>query len=66
MRDLHHRMPVILDREGLQLWLDADAARNALQELVLTPGAAELQAWPVSRQVNSPLNDEPGLVMAQN
>lgn len=66
MRDLHHRMPVILERDAMQVWLDAEADKAALQELVLMPVVTELQAWPVSRRVNSPLNDEPDLVEAQS
>jgi len=66
MRDLHHRMPVILERDALESWLDQEADKNELQRLLMQPVATELQAWPVSRKVNSPLNDEPGLVEAQN
>ena len=66
MRDLHHRMPVILERDAMQIWLDGAADKAALQDLVLTPVATELQAWSVSRRVNSPLNDEPGLVEARS
>jgi len=34
MAELHHRMPAILGKEGLQAWLDPAAAPEALQALL--------------------------------
>ncbi len=62
MRDLHDRMPVILEPNQLGHWLARDAHDGELQAQVAAPVTIELQAWPVSRAVNSPLQDQPGLV----
>jgi len=60
---LHDRMPAILPEETFDRWLDPDAAPAELQALLSTPYPAELlDAWPVSTAVNSPANDDPGLV----
>ena len=60
---LHDRMPAILPEDAFELWLAPDADLNALRELLLTPyPAAMLKAWPVSGLVNSPANDDPGLI----
>ncbi|MBT8423035.1 MAG: SOS response-associated peptidase [Gammaproteobacteria bacterium] len=62
MRDLHHRMPVILEPAAMDDWFDPAADKEALLQKVNAEVAIELQAWPVSRRVNSPLNDAPELV----
>jgi len=62
MRPLHDRMPVVLDAGGRDAWLDAATPPDRLQAL-LEPAAEEtLEAWPVSRRVNSPFNEDPSLV----
>jgi putative SOS response-associated peptidase YedK len=55
---LHDRMPVILPRQAWQRWLDPAAAPGELTSL-LVPFAGELEAFPVSRRVNSPANEDP-------
>jgi putative SOS response-associated peptidase YedK len=62
MRDLHHRMPVCLSREMHELWLAEDSPRSDLDDLVKGPQDVPLQAWPVSRRVNNPVNDTADLV----
>ncbi len=58
MADIHLRMPVILQPDDYDSWLNP-ASRDEHQEL-LRPCAAELlQAWPVSTVVNRPANDTP-------
>jgi len=61
--EVHHRMPVILPPETYDLWLDP-AVREAEQLLsVLGPYPTEdMEAYPVSRRLNNPSNDEPGCV----
>jgi putative SOS response-associated peptidase YedK len=56
IRDIHHRMPVILPREGHDLWLDSSTPDSELLAL-LRPEGEGLQAYPVSTLVNSPRND---------
>lgn len=62
MRPLHERMPVILDAGGRDAWLDAAAQPATLQALLAPPAEDALEAWPVSRRVNSPFNEDPSLV----
>jgi putative SOS response-associated peptidase YedK len=57
-RVLHDRMPVILPRESWPRWLDPAADTAALSSL-LVPFAGALEAFPVSRRVNSPANEDP-------
>jgi putative SOS response-associated peptidase YedK len=61
--EVHHRMPVILPPETYDLWLDP-AVREAEQLLsLLVPYPTEdMEAYPVSRRVNNPSNNEPGCV----
>ena len=63
LRDLHDRMPVILDRDAFDLWLDPgvdDAAR--LQELLVPAPAGLLETVRVSKTVNSPAHDAPDCI----
>ncbi len=60
MAPLHHRMPVVLVPETATGWLDSpDDVLSAFQDT-----APELRAWPVSRRVNSPANDDAELIDA--
>ena len=60
---VHNRMPVILPPEYHELWLEP-AVREPDQLLpLLRPYPVEdMEAYPVSRRVNSPSNDGPGCV----
>lgn len=63
MRPLHDRMPVVLDRENFDLWLDPkveDASK--LQPLLVPYSGDDFEAFPVSRLVNSPTNDLPNCI----
>lgn len=59
---IHNRMPAILLPEHERVWLDDSAGQAAWLD-VLRPYPAELMtAYPVSRRVNSPANDDPSVV----
>ena len=62
MRPLHDRMPVILDEAGREAWLDPAAETEQLESLLAPAPDGILEAWPVSRRVNSPFNEDPSLV----
>jgi putative SOS response-associated peptidase YedK len=62
MQPLHDRMPVILDAGGREAWLDAQSSPSDLQALLAPAPEDALQAWPVSRRVNSPFNEDPSLI----
>jgi putative SOS response-associated peptidase YedK len=60
LRPIHSRMPVILDPKDYSLWLDhgvQDATR--LQSLLSPYASGRMQAYAVSRYVNSPRNQGP-------
>lgn len=63
IRPLHDRMPVILAPEDFDLWLDPkieDAAR--LQSLLRPAPNDILETYPVSKLVNSPINEMPNCI----
>jgi putative SOS response-associated peptidase YedK len=59
LRDLHERMPVVLEAADWGLWLgetEGDAAA------LLRPSGAEFRTWRVSTRVNNVRNDDAGLL----
>lgn len=63
MADIHHRMPIILDRKFEDEWLNPDIseAEEAMKQLQQAP----LDKWdiyPISTAVNSPKNDSAALI----
>ena len=61
--EVHNRMPVILHPEDYELWLDPDfGEKEPLADLLRPYPANEMEAYPVSRRVNSPSNDDPDCV----
>ncbi|ATJ83228.1 SOS response-associated peptidase [Halomonas beimenensis] len=62
-REIHGRMPVVLDAESLAPWLDPRVTeRETLRGAVHHLAAEALTHWPVSHRVNRPVNDEPSLI----
>jgi putative SOS response-associated peptidase YedK len=63
MQPIHDRMPVILPKSQEATWLNP-AIQHAADVLpLLVPySAADMEAYPVSRMVNSPENNSPDLV----
>jgi putative SOS response-associated peptidase YedK len=58
VREIHTRMPVILPEEHHEAWLTGEAGKE-----ILVPFPAErMKAWPVSRRVNNPRNDDADIV----
>jgi putative SOS response-associated peptidase YedK len=61
--EVHNRMPVILHAEDYEMWLDLDFDEREPLTSLLKPYPAEtMEAYPVSRRVNKPSNNEPGVV----
>ncbi len=60
MKQLHHRMPVILEPGSAGRWLGGDA--ELLHEV--DKATPKMQAWPVSRTVNNARNEGAGLIDA--
>jgi putative SOS response-associated peptidase YedK len=62
---VHDRMPVILQPDSEEAWLDPEVREVSTLQKLLVPVAPEsLQTVPVSRRVNSPKNDGPELIHA--
>ncbi|GAA0366839.1 SOS response-associated peptidase [Bacillus horti] len=65
MQDIHDRMPVILDAEQIELWLNREVQdTNQLDTLLRPFPADQMKAHPVSNAVNSPKNNDPSLIKA--
>ena len=62
LADLHHRMPVLLQRDTQDEWFNPQASSADLLAFLLAPQNIALQAWPVAKKVNSPVNDYPDLL----
>ncbi len=60
IREIHHRMPAILDPEDREAWLTSSDLSEAAA--LLRPYQGRLQHYPVSPLVNSARNDVPELV----
>lgn len=60
MRPIHDRMPVLLDPETWDPWLEPEAHDPSSLVALLKPYPAEaMTAWPIGARVNSPKNDSP-------
>ncbi|MGM0652528.1 MAG: SOS response-associated peptidase [Bacillota bacterium] len=59
---IHNRMPVIISPKDFEQWLDPQANSAGLQDLLQPYPPGELTAYPVSREVNKPSNDNPDLI----
>lgn len=62
MAPLHARMPAVLEADARDAWLDAATPASELLGLLQPPDDDRLEAWPVSRKVNSPFNQAPELI----
>ncbi|NNG12141.1 MAG: SOS response-associated peptidase [Halobacteria archaeon] len=59
VRPVHDRMPVIIDPSDYELWLDLKIQQaDALNPLLRPYPAGEMIAYPVSKGVNSPANND--------
>jgi len=59
VRDLHHRMAVILDPDEESTWLTGDT--DTVADL-LDPYGGPMRTYPISTAVNSPSNDSPAII----
>lgn len=66
IRLIHDRMPVILDEQNYDDWLNPDADAGSLKALLKPCREEVIELFPVSRYVNSPKNDDPQCIQALN
>ena len=62
LASVHNRMPVILDRDSLDVWLDPDADLGHVESLLRPAPAESLRMWPVGIAVNKVAADGPELL----
>jgi putative SOS response-associated peptidase YedK len=60
--EIHERMPVIVAPDAYDVWLDPSSKRDELTGLLAPYPEDEMEAYPVSRFVNSPSNNDPRCV----
>lgn len=62
-KEIHSRMPLALDAESLEPWLDPDLTdRETIRNVVHHLDADLITHWPVSQRVNRPVEDDPSLI----
>ncbi len=63
LRPIHDRMPVILQRDQEDLWLDRDVREpDVLREVLIPYNPGAMEAYEVSTLVNSNSNDGPEVI----
>lgn len=58
MSPIHHRMPVIVDKNNYSTWLDKQTSQQTTQEIVSIDGYQGMVAKPVSDWVNNPQHND--------
>ncbi len=58
MRPIHDRMPVILNPQNYDRWLDPESSSDRIQSLLCPYPAVEMSVYPVSAKVNNPRNED--------
>ena len=67
MENIHNRMPVILPKDAYNDWLDpTERSPKSLTHWLKPFPSDEMEAFPVSRLVNSPQSDVPECIKAVN
>ena len=56
---IHHRMPAIIEKENINIWLDCDTNDSGSALNLLQPLQKGLESYPVSTLVNSVQNNSP-------
>jgi putative SOS response-associated peptidase YedK len=59
---IHHRMPVVLDRESYQAWLDPETPMGDVVRMAHPCAPERLLTYPVSPAVNRVENDTPEVI----
>jgi putative SOS response-associated peptidase YedK len=61
LQKIHHRWPVCLDPESIDVWLDPETRLEALAELLMPPSPSLFERYAVSELVNKVGNEGPRL-----
>ncbi|MEA5594211.1 SOS response-associated peptidase [Rivularia sp. UHCC 0363] len=62
LQPIHHRMPVMLQQQDYERWLDPLQETEILQQLLQPYPAEEMSAYAVSTKVNNPLHSSPDCI----
>jgi len=62
LAQVHARQPAIVEASRFEVWLDPDAPREELLEIVRQPHSGPYEVRPVSRLVNDVRNDAPEIL----
>lgn len=62
MEPIHHRMPVILEKENEDTWLDSSSQPEKLLKLLVPFANKGLEYFTVSSKVNSPKNQDKDVI----
>lgn len=62
MKTIHNRMPVIIDAENEETWLEQETENVDKLSKLLIPFENTLRLYPVGKKVNNPVNDGPYLI----
>ena len=62
MSPIHDRMPVIIDPENFNRWLDPGVSSDAVADLLVPHDEYGFEAYPISTAVNKPANNNPSLI----
>lgn len=60
--EIHNRMPVMLDLETSEIWLEQATTREALLSLLKPFPAEEMESYPVTSRVGNISNDDKNLI----
>ncbi|MEM7386721.1 MAG: SOS response-associated peptidase family protein, partial [Verrucomicrobiota bacterium] len=60
---IHDRMPVLLNPSKISEWLNPRTERAVLSDMMASRDYPFLENYPVSDEVNRPINDHKGLVI---
>lgn len=62
MRPIHDRMPVVIEPEHFEVWLDCSTGTSKIAETLLSPPPADLlEVLDVNPRLNNPRNEGPDL-----
>ena len=62
LKPIHDRMPVIIDSENFDTWLNPMIDGKELIEMLIPHAEYGYEAYPISSAVNKPANNEPSLI----
>lgn len=67
IKEIHHRMPVILNEEDAKLWLDPSVRdRDLLSSVLKKYPSRDMIYYPVSEIVNNPINNNAECIKERN